>query len=233
MTQKALSVNKEWNTKVISTAEGEMYQNVSSAFEKLWNDKNHTQAYSDFIEEYRTKYETIKKQRKIALEAARNAAEEDGGSSQVTATKTGVVSLEQYKLKPNSMQVDFINNLSKLIDAGENKFLLVSATGTGKTYASAFGLRDALNRIGANKRVLFIVHREQIAKQLGSPKAMDRMLAYLYNVKPRTAELIVDEMLAICSDVDNWHNKKAAEEANARYNEILYYGIDKEETKNG
>ena len=52
---------------------------------------------------------------------------------------------------------------------------------------------------------------EQIAKQLGSPKAMDRMLAYLYNVKPRTAELIVDEMLAICSDIDIWHNKKAAE----------------------
>ena len=52
------------------------------------------------------------------------------------------------------------------------------------------------------------------------------MLAYLYNVKPRTAELIVDEMLAICSDIDTWHNKKAAEEANARYNELLYYGID-------
>ena len=64
---------------------------------------------------------------------------------------------------------------------------------------------------------------EQVAKQLGSPKAMDRMLAYLYNVKPRTAELIVDEMLAICSDVDSWHNKKAAEEANAKYNEILNY----------
>ena len=71
---------------------------------------------------------------------------------------------------------------------------------------------------------------EQIAKQLGSPKAMDRMLAYLYNVKPRTAELIVDEMLAICSDIDNWHNKKAAEEANARYNQILYYGLGAEET---
>lgn len=70
---------------------------------------------------------------------------------------------------------------------------------------------------------------EQIAKQLGSPKAMDRMLAYLYNVKPRTAELIVDEMLAICSDIDNWHNKKAAEEANARYNQMLYYGLGSEE----
>ena len=70
---------------------------------------------------------------------------------------------------------------------------------------------------------------DQIAKQLGSPKAMDRMLAYLYNVKPRSAELVVDEMLAICSDVDRWKDKKAAEEANARYNEILYYGLGGDE----
>ena len=39
----------------------------------------------------------------------------------------------------------------------------------------------------------------QIAKQLGSPKAMSRMMGYLVNMKPRSAELIVDEMLAICS----------------------------------
>ncbi len=70
---------------------------------------------------------------------------------------------------------------------------------------------------------------EQIAKQLGSPKAMDRMLAYLYNVKPRTAELIVDEMLAICSDVDAWHNKKIAEEANAKYTQMLNCGLGTED----
>ena len=70
---------------------------------------------------------------------------------------------------------------------------------------------------------------EQIAKMLGSPKAMERMMAYLYNVKPRTAELIVDEMLAICSDVDAWRSKKAAEEANAKYNEMLYYGLGTDE----
>ena len=43
---------------------------------------------------------------------------------------------------------------------GEDKALLISATGTGKTYASAFALRDI-----DPKRALFIVHREQIAKQ--------------------------------------------------------------------
>ena len=32
---------------------------------------------------------------------------------------------------------------------------------------------------------------EQIAKQLGSPKAMNRMMSYLYNVKPRNAGDIV------------------------------------------
>ena len=69
----------------------------------------------------------------------------------------------------------------------------------------------------------------QIAKMLGSPKAMERMMAYLYNVKPNTAELIVDEALAICSDIDRWREKKASEEANARYNEILYYGLDSDE----
>ncbi len=112
MTQKALMVNKEWNTKMISTAEGELYQTVNSAFETLWND-THTKTYADFIDYYRSRYETIKKQRKIALEAAKDAP----------------VSLDQYRLKPNSMQHDFIKNLGEIIDAGEDKALLISATG--------------------------------------------------------------------------------------------------------
>lgn len=67
---------------------------------------------------------------------------------------------------------------------------------------------------------------EQVAKQLGSPKAMDRMLAYLCNVRPGSVELVVDEMLAICSDIEAWREKKASEEANAKYNALLYYGLD-------
>ena len=65
-----------------------------------------------------------------------------------------------------------------------------------------------------------------IAKYLGSPKAIDRMTAYLDCEKPREINLVVDEMLAIRSEVDAWKEKKASEKANARYNEILYYGLD-------
>jgi hypothetical protein len=66
---------------------------------------------------------------------------------------------------------------------------------------------------------------DEIAKTLGSPKAMRRMNAYLYNVKPSSVELVVDEMLAIRDDIDRWKDKKAAEEANAVYNDILNNGL--------
>ena len=66
---------------------------------------------------------------------------------------------------------------------------------------------------------------DQIAKQLGSPKAMRRMCGYLNNVKPHSAELIADEMLSICAEIDRWKEKKACEEANANYNRILWEGL--------
>ena len=71
-----------------------------------------------------------------------------------------------------------------------------------------------------------------VAKHLGSPKAMERMISYLNYVKPKSEELIVDEMLAICSEVDAWKEKKASEEANAAYNEMLYYGLTDEDEYN-
>ena len=64
-----------------------------------------------------------------------------------------------------------------------------------------------------------------IARNLGSEKTMRRMTAYLHSAKPRSAEEIADEMLAIMSDRESWIRKKKAEEANARYNELLYYGL--------
>jgi len=67
---------------------------------------------------------------------------------------------------------------------------------------------------------------EMIANQLGSPKAIDRMAAYLDYEKPDDIQIIVDEMLAIRSEIDAWREKKASEEANARYNEILNYGLE-------
>ncbi len=64
-----------------------------------------------------------------------------------------------------------------------------------------------------------------VAKNLGSPKAMKRMAAYLCSVKPKSEELVVDEMLAIMSEIEAWRAKKASEKANAAYNEMLFHGL--------
>ena len=71
-----------------------------------------------------------------------------------------IPSIQSYSMQPNTMQKSFVYNLRNLRKQGIDKALLISATGTGKTYASAFAMREL-----GFKRVLFLVHRNQIAKQ--------------------------------------------------------------------
>lgn len=68
------------------------------------------------------------------------------------------------------MQERFIANLRKILEQGEERALLISATGTGKTYASAFAMREL-----GFKRVLFLVHRGQLARQ--TKKSYEKVFA--------------------------------------------------------
>ena len=61
---------------------------------------------------------------------------------------------------------------------------------------------------------------DTIASQLGSPKAIERMTSYLYQAKPDNLETIIDEMLAICEEIEAWRQKKESETASARYYEM-------------
>lgn len=143
MTLSAITRNKEWNTKIVSTEQGELTQAVLQEFDELWKDE-HSLAFEDFIDSYRQEYlneKIIRKQKQQAV------------SEQV-------VELENYRLKPNKMQVAFVKNVMEMRAQHIDRALLLSSTGTGKSLASAFMLREM-----GTKRALFVVHREQIAKQ--------------------------------------------------------------------
>ena len=60
-----------------------------------------------------------------------------------------------------------------------------------------------------------------LAKELGSPKAIDRMTSWLYHVRPRSLETVADEMLAIRADLDAWIEKKESQAAQAGINDWL------------
>lgn len=51
---------------------------------------------------------------------------------------------------------------------------------------------------------------------------INRMTSYVYQAKPRTEEMLIDEMLAICAEIDAWKAKKVGEEAQAKYNAYLF-----------
>ena len=61
-----------------------------------------------------------------------------------------------------------------------------------------------------------------LAKDLGSPRAMGRMAAYLRTTKPHSVEMIVDEMLAIAAEVQTWRERKESQEAQASYTAYLF-----------
>lgn len=136
MTNTALTTNREWNTKIVSTKSGEFVSEMLDEFEELWNHPN-TYSYNAFIGAYRVHYEEYRK-----------------------VKQKEEIKLPSKQLIPNSMQQAFISSLRNIRNSNESKALLISATGTGKTYASAFALQDQ-----NPKKALFLVHREQIAKQ--------------------------------------------------------------------
>ncbi len=70
---------------------------------------------------------------------------------------------------------------------------------------------------------------DTIAKGLGGEKAMRRMTSYLNLAKPKSAEEIADEMLAISSDINAWRKKKEVEYYNSKYNELLRDGLGESE----
>ena len=60
-----------------------------------------------------------------------------------------------------------------------------------------------------------------LARQVGSPGGIDRLTSYLYQARPGTLEMIIDEALAIRSEIDAWREKRESREAQAGYNSWL------------
>ncbi|MCM1988815.1 DUF3427 domain-containing protein [Oceanirhabdus seepicola] len=176
LTQTALTKNKEWNIKVSSLEEGALTEEVIDDFQLMWQEAN--ELTIEWIETYEKIYF---QQREYTR-------------------KSKVPSIVQYKLRPNKMQVSAIKSLDNIREKGEAKALLISATGTGKTYLSAFDLRNV-----NPQKALFIVHREQIAKQalesyrnvFGDTKTMGILSG---NYKEVDKEFIFSTVQTLCKD---------------------------------
>lgn len=137
LTDQALSTNKEWNIKVSALDESGIVEKVIYEFQSDF--KKAIPVTKDFLLHYEEIYQ---KQFLLNKENSLNSVNES-----------------QTIITPNSMQIEALENLKKLREEKKNKALIISATGTGKTYLSAFDAK-AFNA----KKLLFVVHRLTIAK---------------------------------------------------------------------
>ena len=64
-------------------------------------------------------------------------------------------------------------------------------------------LRKAVTSLGYPSDLADLLSRE-----LGSPRGIDRLTSYIHHAKPRSLEMIVDEMLSIRSEIDAWRERK-------------------------
>lgn len=135
ITQRALKSNVEWNVRVISKKDDSFVKEVLEEYLKLWEGTSIVN--DEFLNSYKSFINEIKK-----------------------VEKSNKLDFADYELiKPNNMQKRAMDNLNRLRYAGENKALVIAATGTGKTYMSAF---DVVNY--KPKKMLFLVHREEILR---------------------------------------------------------------------
>ena len=132
LTQNALSVNQEWNICLTSFANQDITQRIAYEFEQQWSES--IPLTQDWIKEYEKIY--------------------------VEPVPRDTIKNNNKEIVPNEMQEEALSSLQDMRHRGKDKALLISATGTGKTFLSAFDVKQ-FNA----KKMLFVVHRENIARK--------------------------------------------------------------------
>ena len=148
LTHTALKINYEWNVKLTSTHNGDFIQNAKEEFERIWEKSIILDI--EAINAYSARRKTVIKTASIQDES---------------------IASYQETIRPNNMQEQALEGLKTVRRNGAQKALVISATGTGKTYLSAFDVKQY-----NPDRMLFIVHREQILQK--SLKDFQKVLGF-------------------------------------------------------
>ena len=141
LTQTALNTQREWNLKVSSLEGGELVDQIQSEMEsQLADSEPLTEAWITQYEEDFQRYEQELRHQ--------------------TPSRSAILKeRERQQIEPNAMQREALASLEQLRADGEHSAIVISATGTGKTYLSAFDVRQCNPR-----RMLYVAEREQILK---------------------------------------------------------------------
>ena len=156
ISQSALYSAEEWNVKLTDSSFFNIYGKSLNQFEKLWHSNEAIELTQDFIDEYEKYKKSVNAQNTFDYR------------------KTKIK--QENEFVPNSMQKRVLQKLKETRINGNKKGLVISATGTGKTYLAAMDIKQffEINSNTENKlfeinksktsniKFLFIAHREEL-----------------------------------------------------------------------
>jgi superfamily II DNA or RNA helicase len=141
LSRSALTNGLEWNVKVTQQEIPHIISKCKNTFDTYWNDAN--------FELYNAELHREKLKQALEKGNIRNDKDEIN---------------KFFDLSPFPFQQQILDQLAQCRNRGENKNLVVAATGTGKTVIAAFDFKQFLkNKPQAN--FLFVAHREEILRQ--------------------------------------------------------------------
>ncbi|QCC78780.1 DUF3427 domain-containing protein [Nocardioides daphniae] len=165
LTPAALQRNHEWNLKVSASPEsglGQQFHRIMSA-----QIAQSVPITAEWLEQYTAAYQAPSPRGgtevpppsvpELPSPPPFEALEGDGAATPITDVLPAGHLPETGTITPNAMQKTALEAIAGVRAAGERRAIVVSATGTGKTILSALAVKDAEPR-----RMLFVVHREQI-----------------------------------------------------------------------
>ena len=138
LTQRALTNQREWNLRLSSLDRGALINQISHEINRQVAESQ--PLTKDWIEQYEEDFRRYAPPRK-QLETAR----------------------QHRHIRPNSMQREALKNLRELRARGEHRAIIISATGTGKTYLSALDVKQV-----GPARMLYLAQQEQILEKAQS-----------------------------------------------------------------
>jgi superfamily II DNA or RNA helicase/HKD family nuclease len=144
LTQAALVEGLEWNVRISAIDNPNIVDRVRATFEQYWNDP----AFVDYIPS------RDGERLAAALERQHQPAPLDAAERLIALN---------LDLAPQPHQVQMLEELEEERARGHYRNLVVAATGTGKTWVSAFDYRRL--RSAGFERLLFVAHRDEILVQ--------------------------------------------------------------------
>lgn len=173
LTQTALTCNKEWNILFRSFPDGRLYLQAKEQYERLWSDEEAVLLTERWIADYRRYLEEHPK----PSQHRPSRAFKEGPCGTASADPDEVSSPDdspfRTRIVPNKMQKSALEALAVLHDRAEPRALLVSATGSGKTYLSALDVERQ-----RPQKILFVAHRQRILS--ASLSSYERVLGNAY-----------------------------------------------------